>query len=221
MNKVTAIIVAAGEGKRFGAVKQFALLKGKTILDWSLEKFEQHEAIDSIILVLGQDRSGDEYLTKYTKIAAIARGGKKRQDSVYSGLSCVDIHDTEIILVHDGARPLIGNDLIGRIVDAAREKDAVIPVVPLEDTVKRVEGQKVLQTEERGRLFRVQTPQGFSSSLLKEAFVRAMEDRFGGTDEAILVERLGKDVFVVPGDRRNVKITTPEDLKIAEAYIED
>lgn len=221
MNKVSAIIVAAGEGKRFGAAKQFALLKGKTILDWSLEKFEEHEAIDSIILVLGQDRSGDEYLAKYTKIAAIARGGEKRQDSVYSGLSCVDTQETEIILVHDGARPLVGKDLIGRIVDASRKKGAVIPVVPLEDTIKRVEGQKVLRTEERRQLFRVQTPQGFSFSLLKEAFVHAMEDHFDGTDEAVLVERLGKDVFVIPGDQRNMKITTTEDLKIAEAFIED
>jgi 2-C-methyl-D-erythritol 4-phosphate cytidylyltransferase len=133
----------------------------------------------------------------------------------------VDTHDTEIVLVHDGARPLVGLDLIGRIVDATREKRAAIPVVPLEDTIKRVEGQKVLQTEERGRLFRVQTPQGFSLPLIREAFARATEDRFGGTDDAVLVERLGRDVFVVPGDQRNMKITTPEDLKIAEAYIED
>jgi 2-C-methyl-D-erythritol 4-phosphate cytidylyltransferase len=221
MSKVTAIIVAAGEGKRFGAAKQFVLLKGKTVLDWSLETFDQHEAIDSIILVLGQNRPGDEYLAKYAKVTAIARGGKKRQDSVHSGLNCVDTHDTEIVLVHDGARPLVGLDLIGRIVDATREKRAAIPVVPLEDTIKRVEGQKVLQTEERGRLFRVQTPQGFSLPLIREAFARATEDRFGGTDDAVLVERLGRDVFVVPGDQRNMKITTPEDLKIAEAYIED
>jgi len=221
MNKVSAIIVAAGEGKRFGAAKPFALLKGKTILDWSLEKFEEHEAIDSIILVLGRDRSGDEYLNRYKKITAIARGGEKRQDSVYSGLSCVDMQETEIILVHDGARPLVGKDLIGRIVDASREKGAVIPVVPLEDTIKYVEEQKVLRTEERKQLFRVQTPQGFSFSLLKEAFVHAMEDHFYGTDEAVLVERLGKDVFVVPGDQRNMKITTTEDLKIAEVLIED
>lgn len=221
MNKVSAIIVAAGEGKRFGAAKQFALLKGKTILDWSLERFEEHEAIDSIILVLGRDRSGDEYLARYTKVAAIARGGEKRQDSVYSGLSCVDTQETEIILVHDGARPLVGKDLIGRIVDASRKKGAVIPVVPLEDTIKRVEGQKVLRTEERRQLFRVQTPQGFSFSLLKEAFVHAMEDHFDGMDDAVLVERLGKDVFVVPGDQRNMKITTTEDLKIAEVFIED
>lgn len=220
MSKVTAIIVAAGEGKRFGSAKQFALLKGKAILDWSLEKFDEHEAIDSIILVLGRDKPGDEYLARYAKIAAIARGREKRQDSVYAGLSFVDTQRTEIILVHDGVRPLVGKDLIGRVVDAARKNGAVIPVVPLEDTVKRVEGKKVLRTEERRQLFRTQTPQGFSCSLLREAFARAREDHFDGTDEAVLVERLGKDVFVVPGERRNIKITTLEDMKTAEAFIE-
>lgn len=221
MNKVSAIVVAAGEGKRFGAAKQFALLKGKRVLDWALEKFEYHEAIDNIILVLGDDQEGDEYLGKYAKIAAIAKGGERRQDSVYSGLSCVDTTETGIVLVHDGARPLVEKDLIQRIVDTARNREAVVPVVPIEDTIKRVAEQKVLRTEERRHLFRVQTPQGFSCSLLKEAFVHALEEQFDGTDEAALVERLGKDVFVIPGDRRNLKITTQEDIKIAEALIED
>ncbi len=221
MSKVSAIIVAAGEGKRFGAAKQFALLKGRTVLDWSLERFEKHDAVDSIILVLGGDRSGDEYLTKYKKIAAIASGGEKRQDSVYAGLSCVNSQETEIVLVHDGARPLVGKDLIRRVIEGTRENGAVIPVVPLEDTIKRVEGQKVLRTEERGQLLRAQTPQGFSCFLLKEAFARALENQYYGTDEGVLVETLGKDVFVVPGDQRNMKITTAEDLIIAEALIED
>lgn len=221
MSKVSVIIVAAGEGKRFGAAKQFALLKGRTVLDWSLARFEEHEAVDRIILVLRRDRSGDEYLAKYTKIAAIANGGEKRQDSVYAGLSCVNSQETEIVLVHDSARPLVGKDLIGRVIEGTKENRAVIPVVPLEDTIKRVERQKVLQTEERGQLFRAQTPQGFSCSLLKEAFARALEDRFYGTDEGVLVEMLGKDVYVIPGDQRNMKITTAEDLIIAEALIED
>jgi 2-C-methyl-D-erythritol 4-phosphate cytidylyltransferase len=220
MNKVTAIIVAAGEGRRFGGAKQFALLRGKTVLDWCLEKFQGHEAIDSIILVLGRGRSGGEYVARYSKIANIAKGGEKRQDSVYSGLLLLDADEDGVILIHDAARPLVGEDLIGRVVDAAKKKGAVIPAVPLEDTVKRVEEEKVLRTEERRHLFRIQTPQGFFSSLLREAFVRAREDRYEGTDEAVLVERLGRDVFVVPGDPKNIKITTREDLKMAEAFIE-
>ena len=221
MKKVVAIIVAAGTGERFGAAKQFALLRGKTVLDWSLEKFEEHEAVDNIILVLGPDRQGSEYLAKYPKIATVARGGEKRQDSVYAGLSCVDSQETEIVLVHDGVRPMVAKDLIGRIIDTAKEKGAAVPVVPLEDTIKRVEGTKIVLTEERNQLFRVQTPEGFSCSLLKEAFARAVEERFDGTDEAVLVERLGRDVFVVPGDSKNIKITKPADLKLAEVLLED
>ena len=221
MNKVSAIIVAAGEGKRFGAAKQFAQLKGKTVLDWSLEKFEDHESIDSIILVLGQDHTGNEYLRRYGKIAAIAKGGERRQDSVYSGLSCVDARETEIVLVHDGVRPLVGKGLIERIIDTTRAKGAVVPVVPVEDTIKRVEGQKVLHTEDRKHFFRAQTPQGFFCALLKEAFAHAMQKPFDGTDEAALVERMGRDVFVIPGDRRNLKITTEQDLQLVEALIED
>jgi len=221
MNRVSAIIVAAGEGRRFGAAKQFALLKGKTVLDRCLEKFEEHRTVDSIILVLSPDRSGEEYLDRYRKIASIARGGAKRQDSVCSGLSCVEAQETEIILVHDGVRPLVGQDLIDRIITATREKGAVVPVIPVEDTIKNVEAHKVIRTEDRKPLFRSQTPQGFIYPLLKEAFVLARRDNFDGTDEAALVERMGKDVFVIPGDRGNIKITTKEDLKIAEAFIED
>lgn len=221
MNKVAVIIVAAGAGIRFGEPKQFALLKGKTILDRSLEKFEKNASVDSIILVLGGERSGSEFLARYRKIVAIAKGGEKRQDSVYAGLSCVDARETGIILVHDGVRPLVTEDLIARVIEATEERGAVVPAIPLEDTIKRVEGEKVFRTEQRGQLYRIQTPQGFSASVLRHAFARAREDRFEGTDEAVLVERLGKDVFVVPGDRSNIKITTREDLKMAEAFIED
>ncbi len=221
MRGVSAIIVAAGEGRRFGAAKQFAPLKGKTVLDWCLEKFDKHEEVDKIILVLRSDWTGQEYLDRYQKIATIARGGKKRQDSVYSGLSEVDNHETEVVLIHDGARPLVGMELISRVIKATQKKGAVVPVIPVEDTVKWVEGHKVIRTENRKRLFRSQTPQGFSCSLLREAFIHARRDNFSGTDEAALLERMGKEVFVVPGDPKNIKITTKEDLRIAEAFIGD
>lgn len=221
MNRVTAIILAAGEGRRYGAAKQFALLGGRTVLDHSLEKFQAHEAVDRIVLVLPKGRPGKEFCERYGKIVAVARGGEKRQDSVYAGLNGLDAHQAEIILVHDGARPLVGMDLIGRLIEATREKGAVVPVIPVEDTIKCVEDQRVFRTEDRSRLFRSQTPQGFFYSLLKEAFVRAIGDSFYGTDEAVLVERMGRDVFVVRGERKNMKITTREDLKMAEALIED
>lgn len=221
MNRVSAIIVAAGEGRRFGGAKQFVPLKGKTVLDWCLESFDKHEEVDNITLVLGSDRTGREYLHRYKKIVSIARGGKKRQDSVYSGLRSVDTHETNIVLIHDGARPLVGMELISRVIKATQKKGAVVPVIPVEDTLKWVEGHKVIRTEDRKRLFRSQTPQGFLCPLLQEAFALARRDHFGGTDEAALVERMGTDVFVVPGDPKNIKITTKEDLRIAEAFIED
>jgi len=221
MDRVTAIIVAAGEGRRFGLAKQFAPLKGKTVLDWCLERFQRYDAVDDIILVLGEVSKIQEYRQRYKKVASVVRGGERRQDSVYSGLGCVDERKTELVLVHDGVRPLVGEDLIGRVIEAAGEKGAVIPVLPVEDTIKRVEGERVIQTEDRTRLFRSQTPQGFSCSLLKEAFIRAREEGFYGMDEASLVERMGKEVFIIQGDPKNIKITTQDDLRVAEVLIED
>lgn len=221
MDRVTAIIVAAGEGKRFGLAKQFAPLKGKTVLDWCLERFERHDAVGDIILVLGEVGEIQEYRRRYKKVASVVCGGERRQDSVYSGLSCVDEKETELVLVHDGARPLVGQDLIGRVIKAAGEKGAVVPVIPVDDTIKRVDGERIIQTEDRTLLFRSQTPQGFSCFLLKEAFIRAREEGFYGTDEASLVERMGKEVFIVQGDPKNIKITTQDDLRVAEALIED
>lgn len=221
MSRTTAIIVAAGEGRRYGETKQFAFLKGKSVLVRCLEKFQLHRDVDSIVLVLGKGRSGKEYLDRFNKISRIAEGGESRQDSVYSGLSCVESDQDGIVLVHDGARPLVGLDLIGRLIESTREKGAVVPVVAVEDTIKCVEANRILRTEDRTRLFRAQTPQGFACSLLKEAFAQAFLDDFEGTDEAVLVERMGKDVFVIPGDRCNIKITTKQDMKIAEAFIED
>jgi 2-C-methyl-D-erythritol 4-phosphate cytidylyltransferase len=221
MKKVAAIIVAAGEGRRFGAAKQFALLKGKTVLDRCLQQFEAHKAVDHIVLVLGSGRSGEDYRNRYKKIVSIAPGGESRQDSVYSGLSCLGEQDTGIVLVHDGVRPLVGQDLIGRIIATTREKGAVIPAIPLEDTIKNVKADKIIRTVDRKPLFRSQTPQGFRYPLLQKAFALARRDHFHGTDEAVLMERMGTDVYVIPGERKNIKITTQEDLQLAEVFIED
>lgn len=221
MDRVTAIIVAAGEGKRFGLAKQFAPLRGKPVLDWCLEKFEKHPGIDNIVLVMREFHPSQEYSRKYRKITSVTKGGERRQDSVYAGLGCVDEKITRIVLIHDGARPLVGEDLIKRTIEAVGRKEAVVPVIPLDDTIKRVEGERIIQTEDRTQLFRSQTPQGFSCPLLKEAFARARRDDFYGTDEASLVERMGNEVYVIQGDPRNIKITTQDDLRVAEVLIED
>lgn len=221
MRRVTTIIVAAGEGRRFGSVKQFALIKGKCVLDWSLEKFEAHEKVSEIILVLRDDREKGKYLNRYRKLTSVVRGGKKRQDSVITGFSEVNPEKTDIVLVHDGVRPLVGEDLITRVIEATEEAGVAIPALPVEDTIKQVEGEKVSRTLERSKLRRIQTPQGFFYSILEEALNKAREDNFYGTDEASLVERIGKKVFIVGGDSRNIKITDQEDLRIAEALLED
>jgi 2-C-methyl-D-erythritol 4-phosphate cytidylyltransferase len=221
MSEVTAIIVAAGEGRRFGFSKQFALLGGKPVLDRCLEIFEAHKKVAAIVLVLKDVGLKKEYLQRFKKIVAVAKGGKRRQDSVFSGFSQVDPEKTEIVLVHDGVRSLVSEDLIDRVIEAARQAGAAVPAIPVEDTIKLVEGDEVSRTLEREQLFRIQTPQGFSYPILKEALDRARKENFYGTDEASLAERIGKKVFIVPGDNKNIKVTTPEDLKIAEALLED
>jgi 2-C-methyl-D-erythritol 4-phosphate cytidylyltransferase len=218
---VIAIIVAAGEGKRFGFSKQFALLREKPVLEWCLDRFEAHKQVKEIVLVLNDETQKQKLLERYGKIRAVAEGGEKRQDSVLAGFSQIDPEMAEVVLVHDGVRPLLESDLISRVIDRTLEQGAAVPVIPVEDTIKLIEGRLVRQTLDRSRLFRVQTPQGFCYSVLREALDSAREDGFYGTDEAALVERIGKKVSVVQGDPRNIKITTPLDLKLAEALLED
>ncbi|NQT80540.1 MAG: 2-C-methyl-D-erythritol 4-phosphate cytidylyltransferase [Candidatus Aminicenantes bacterium] len=220
MNRVSVIVVAAGEGKRFGFAKQFALIKEKSVLDWCLEKFEVHEQVTDIILVLKEKTKEERFLKRYRKIAAVARGGRKRQDSVLSGFNQINPKKTEIVLVHDGVRPLVEEDLISRVIEATRTKGAVVPAIPVKDTIKLVEGQEVSRTLDRDKLFRIQTPQGFLYSILKKALNKAKEENFYGNDEASLVERVGETVSIIQGDSKNIKITTPEDLKILEAFYE-
>lgn len=221
MKRVSAIIVAAGGGERFGSPKQLSLLKGKTVLDWSLEKFETHEAVDEIVLVIRKKQGEEKAPARYKKIVAVVEGGERRQDSVLNGFKMIDPKKAGIVLVHDGVRPLVSQDLISRVIAVTAQKGAAIPALPIEETVKEVSGEEVLRTLERKELFRVQTPQGFSYSILKKALDKASEEGYYGTDEASLVERIGKKVYIVQGDPKNVKITVPEDLRAAEAFLED
>ena len=221
MSEVYAIIVAAGEGKRFGFSKQFALLRGKSVLDRCLEKFEAHKKVAAVVLVLKDVTLKKKYLKRYKKVVAVAKGEKRRQDSVLSGFRQIDPEKAEIVLVHDGVRSLVSEELIDRVIEATLERGAAVPAIPVEDTIKLVEGKEVSQTLDRAKLFRIQTPQGFFYHLLKTALDKAKKENFYGTDEASLVERIGKKVSIVQGDPKNIKITTPEDLRIAEALLED
>ncbi len=221
MKKASVIIAAAGEGKRFGSAKQFTKLKGRPVLDWALETFDSHVKVTDIILVVKEDWLREKYMSRFQKLSAVVHGGEKRQDSVMAGFSQVKPIKDTIVLVHDGVRPLVGKDLITRVIEAAEKVGAAIPGISLEDTIKQIKDEKVFRTLDRTTLLRIQTPQGFSYAVLEEALNKAKEDNFYGTDEASLVERLGKEVCVVAGDTRNIKITSPEDIQIAEALVAD
>ena len=220
MSEVAAIIVAAGRGKRFGSAKQFAILKGLPLVYWSLERFEKHPEVDRIVLVIPPQEEKETFLRRYKKLQAVVPGGTERQDSVWQGFEQIDPSLTGIVLVHDGVRPLLSEGLITRVIRAARDKGAAVPGVALDETIKEAKGEDVIKTYDRNSLYRIQTPQGFSYALLKEALESAVRDKFYGTDEAMLLERLGKRVVVVEGDPKNIKITNPSDLKVAEALLE-
>jgi 2-C-methyl-D-erythritol 4-phosphate cytidylyltransferase len=220
MTGTSAIIVAAGAGKRFGEMKQFAYLRAKPVLEWTLEKFEAHAEVDAVVLVLPDEQDLKHYRMRYAKIVDIVRGGDRRQDSVWQGFRIIGAAAPEVVLVHDGARPLVGADLISRVIAAARADGAAVPVLPVEDTIKEVRDGRVAGTIDRTLLVRAQTPQGFRYDVLKKALEAARRDRFYGTDEAALAERLGIPVTALPGDPRNIKITTPVDIPIAEALLD-
>jgi len=220
MNRTSAIIVAAGAGKRYGEPKQFAYLKGKPVLEWTLETFEAHPDVDALILVLPDEQGLRHYQMRYPKILDCVPGGEKRQDSVWQGFRLLVAAAPEIVLVHDGARPLVSADLISRVIGAARTDGAAVPVLALEDTIKEVREGRAVGTVDRAFLARAQTPQGFRFEVLKKALESARRDRFYGTDESALAERLGLPVTAVEGDPKNLKITTPVDMKLAEALLD-
>ena len=221
MIRTAVLVVAAGAGKRFGEPKQFAYLRGKPVLEWTLETFDTHPGVDAIILVLPEEQSLKHYRMRYPKIIDSVPGGEKRQDSVWQGFRLLVAREIpEIVLVHDGARPLVRADLISRVIAVAGVDGAAVPVLPIEDTIKEAREGRVTGTVDRTFLARAQTPQGFRFEVLKKGLEAARRDRFYGTDEAALVERLGIPVTTVAGDPRNIKITTPIDMNIAEALLD-
>ena len=223
------LIPAAGMGKRMGASinKQYLLLDGRPILQRTLELFDRHPAVDSIYPILPPDEIDffrERILpgARLEKLGGIVPGGRERQDSVRNGLQQLQlsgIKPDSVVLVHDGVRPLFDPTLIAPLVDTAVLKGAAVVGVPVKDTIKEVEDEVVVATPERERLWQVQTPQAFRFELLFRAYQKAAQEGFCGTDDACLVERLGAPVIMIEGDYRNIKITTPEDLRIAEALL--
>jgi 2-C-methyl-D-erythritol 4-phosphate cytidylyltransferase len=223
--KVSAIIPAAGFGIRMGSnvPKQFLLLNGKPILHHTLSVLDQCSVVDEIVLVVSEQEMGkaqQQIQDSHPKVTKVIVGGKERQDSVYNGLKSLD-SETDVVVVHDGVRPFVSLDTIRETVEAARDFGAAITAIPVSDTIKKVNaGGLVERTIDRSGLWRVQTPQTFQVSLLKEAFEKARADNYYGTDEGSLIEYLGKEVKVVPGSEFNIKITRSEDLALGEKIAE-
>lgn len=219
--KVSAIIPAAGMGLRMGAKvpKQYMLLDGKPILHHTLSVFDQCSLVNEIILVISEneiDKVQEQIQDFHPKVTRVIVGGKERQDSVGNGLQALD-PETDIVVVHDGVRPFVSLDLIRSTIEAARDFGAAITAIPVSDTLKKVNAEgRVEHTVDRRGLWRVQTPQTFQASLLKEAYAKARADNFYGTDEGSLVEYMGRPVKVVTGSEFNIKITQPEDLVLGE-----
>jgi len=221
MGKTYVIVVAAGRSLRFGPNKQMVSISGKSVLDRTLECLEKHHEVDEIILVLNKETPIERYRINYSKVRKVVEGGPKRQDSMIAGFREIKPDPESLVLIHDGARPLVKQSLVSRIIKTAKEKGAAVPVVPVQDTVKSVKDQTVKKTLNRKELYRCQTPQGFRYSVLKPALDKALKEGYRANDEASLVERMGHKVRTVPGDYKNIKITYPEDIKIAEVFVED
>ncbi|NPU85035.1 MAG: 2-C-methyl-D-erythritol 4-phosphate cytidylyltransferase [Syntrophaceae bacterium] len=221
--KTIAIIPAGGAGRRMGTgqAKQYLRLQGRPILAHTLQVLQESRSIDEIILVvpeadISRVRRDIVKAFDFKKISMVLPGGRERQDSVLSGLDAVG-EDCRVVVVHDGVRPFPPASLIRRVVAEARRGRAVVVGTPARDTVKRADPDgRVLDTLERKEIWLIQTPQAFPAAMLKEAYRKACADNYYGTDDASLVERAGYPVVIIPGDSRNIKITTREDLATAE-----
>lgn len=229
MEKLTVIVAAAGMGKRLGLGmnKAFVPLCGKPVLVRCLEMLGETEMVEQAIVVTTAADIGetDEIIRKFAYLypeikVRITEGGKERQDSVAAGLACVD-SSCRYVAVHDGARPFAGKALFERVFKAAERYGAAVPTVPVKDTIKQIseDGQVVLYTLKRSKLGGVQTPQIFRKDVLEKAYASLKEHSASVTDDASLVEAAGGTVGVADGDYENIKITTPEDLLMAEKII--
>ncbi|MCJ8500595.1 2-C-methyl-D-erythritol 4-phosphate cytidylyltransferase [Desulfatitalea alkaliphila] len=222
----SALIVAAGRGVRMGAdrPKQYLTIGGLPILTRTLRAFDNCERIQQIVVTVPEqemDRCRREIIAGagLRREPLLVPGGPRRQDSVFNGLQRMPEED-DVVLIHDGVRPLVTGELIERCIDAARRWGACIPVVPVTDTLIRVDPQNVIiETVARESLCMAQTPQAFRLSLIRKAHQWARQNAKVATDDASLVEQMGGRVHTIPGDVTNIKITTAEDLQRAEAYL--
>jgi 2-C-methyl-D-erythritol 4-phosphate cytidylyltransferase len=227
--KVAAIIAAAGQGLRMrqDRPKTYLSLGKKPLLVHTLEVFETIPEVHEVAVVVHPndlELCQEEVIAPFgfKKILRLVPGGKERQDSVYNALKVLknEEDELEVILVHDGVRPFVAREQVSQVIAAARRHGGAVLGIPCQDTLKRVNTKgEVVATVERQELWQIQTPQAFQAALLWRAFREAMSSGFYATDEAGLVEALGQPVMVVQGSPLNLKITTPDDLKLAEAIL--
>lgn len=230
--KIAAICLAAGQGKRMESKvqKQYLLIEDKPVLYYALKAF-QDSVVEDVVLVVGageEEYCKTEIVDKYAfdKVKAIVVGGKERYHSVFEGLQAVK--NADYVLIHDGARPFLTQEIINRCIEGAIEYKACVAGMPVKDTIKLADNdQNIESTPERSRVWLIQTPQAFEYSLIKEAYTMLIEQEKQGkpttipvTDDAMVVEYfLKQKVHLVCGSYENIKITTPEDMRIAEVFV--
>jgi 2-C-methyl-D-erythritol 4-phosphate cytidylyltransferase len=224
--KVSAIIVAAGKGKRMerNYNKQYIKLEGVPILAHTVIQFENHPKIDEILIVVGQGEvkfCNENIVVKnnLTKVKKIVEGGKERYHSVYNGIKAVS-EECDLVLIHDGARPFITAEVINESIESATVFGSSIVGVPVKDTIKVIDEEGyVKDTPKRENLWQVQTPQTFQKDLVLQAHRKREKENLTVTDDAMLVEALGRRVKMIRGDYENIKITTPEDLELGQVIL--
>jgi 2-C-methyl-D-erythritol 4-phosphate cytidylyltransferase len=223
---VTAVITAAGKGTRMNSNinKQYMEISGIPVLARTISAFEKCPEVDSIIIVINEEDITycmHEIVEKFNfkKVASLVSGGAERQNSVYKGLCAIN-DNCNIVLIHDGARPFVSGRNISDCINAAREFGACGIGVKSKDTIKISDNNGfVTSTPDRSTLWSIQTPQGFSYNVIKEAHEKAIQNSYTGTDDMVLVEKLGIPVKIVEGSYQNIKITTPEDLIIGGSIV--
>lgn len=225
-NYISVIIVAAGMGKRMKSNinKQYLLLKEKPIVAYTIEKFENNKHVDEIVVVTREeemDYCRVNVVEKYNfkKVREIIAGGEERQDSVYNGLKSIN-KNSKIVLIHDGVRPFIKDIEINEIIKQTINYKACVTGVKVKDTIKVIDGENnIVDTPDRSTLWAVHTPQAFSYELILDAHKKCKQEKLLVTDDSMLVEKLGFKVKMLEGSYDNIKITTPEDLYIAESIL--
>ena len=225
--KTSAIIPAAGDSSRLNETskKQFTEINGKPLLHYVLRAFQESTTINEVVLVVPESDKNyvkNEIVEKnsFTKVAEIIRGGALRQDSVKNGFDAV-MPDTDLVIIHDAARPFIDPVFINSIIYEAYDKNCVISAIPVNDTLKVEENGLVKNTTARDSVWRAQTPQAFKYDILKDSYKKVDFKNRNFTDESQIVEYAGYDVYIVEGSIYNFKITTPDDMKLAELIIKN